>query len=63
MVCDWVIFIEEIMGLLMAAFALLGIFLPWATASEFCLKMSYRLIWPSLIGLGAMLVSFIIEYS
>jgi hypothetical protein len=54
---------EEILGLLMAAFALLGCFLSFATAAELCLRISYWLIWPSLIGLGAMLVSFIIEYS
>ena len=54
----WIVLAEEILGLLMAAFTLLGIFLPWATASEFCLEMSYRLIWPALIGLGVMCVWF-----
>lgn len=59
MVFYWIVLAEEIMGLMMAAFTLLGIFLPWATASEFCLEMSYRLIWPALIGLGVMCVVYL----
>lgn len=62
MVCDWVILIEEIIGLLMAVFALLGCFLPFATAADLCLRIAYWLIWPCLFGLGVVLVSFHIVY-